>query len=150
MDQIIDMKSHFCLVFTAPEKWRVELRAKTGHYGNRCFTTMNNTGKNDTEKKWKKFKANVWKIIFSLTFNSMESYHPEHLLVYFKFLKNSDLWRTYSTSGIGLLQDPRFITKRFLIDNSVRRLLLLNIVLHSLFADAIDGLRPNAAYADPY
>ena len=34
------------------------------------------------------------------------------------------------------------------IDNSVRRLLLLKIVLHSLFADAIDGLRPNSAYAD--
>ena len=27
----------FCLVFTAPEKWRVELRAKTGHYRNRCL-----------------------------------------------------------------------------------------------------------------
>ena len=27
----------FCLVFTAPEKWRVELRAKTGHYRNRCW-----------------------------------------------------------------------------------------------------------------
>ena len=26
-----------CLVFTAPEKWRMELRAKTGHYRNRCF-----------------------------------------------------------------------------------------------------------------
>ena len=31
------MNSHFCLVFTATEKWRVELRAKTGHYRNRCF-----------------------------------------------------------------------------------------------------------------
>ena len=40
MDQSIDMKSHFCLVFTAPEKWRVELRAKTGHYRNRCFADM--------------------------------------------------------------------------------------------------------------
>ena len=30
----------FCLVFTAPEKWRVELRAKTGHYRNRCFFTL--------------------------------------------------------------------------------------------------------------
>ena len=57
-------------------------------------------GKNDTEKQWKKFVA-VWKIIFSLTFNSMESYHPEHLLVYSKFLKNLNLWRTFSTSGIG-------------------------------------------------
>ena len=35
------------------------------------------------------------------------------------------------------------------MDNSVQRLLLLKIVLHSLFADAIDGLRPNSAYADP-
>ena len=26
-----------CLVFTAPEKWRMKLRAKTGHYRNRCF-----------------------------------------------------------------------------------------------------------------
>ena len=31
----------------------------------------------------KKFVADVWKIIFSLTLNSMESYHPEHLLVYY-------------------------------------------------------------------
>ena len=37
-----------------------------------------------------------------------------------------------------------------LIDNSVRRVLLLKIVLYSLFADAIDGLRPNSAYADPF
>ena len=29
----------FCLVFTAPAKWRVELRAKIGQYRNRCFTT---------------------------------------------------------------------------------------------------------------
>ena len=27
----------FCLVFTAPAKWRVELRAKIGHYRNRCL-----------------------------------------------------------------------------------------------------------------
>ena len=43
--------------------------------------------KNDTEKQWKKFEADDWKIIFSLTLNSMESYQPEHLLVYYKFLK---------------------------------------------------------------
>ena len=36
------------------------------------------------------------------------------------------------------------------IYNSVRRLLLLTFVLHSLFADAIDGIRPNLAYADPF
>ena len=41
---------------------------------------------------------------------------------------------------------PQFYCKKkFSIDNSVRRLLLLKIVLHSLFADAIDGLRPNSA-----
>ena len=27
----------FCLVFTAPAKWRIELRAKIGQYRNRCF-----------------------------------------------------------------------------------------------------------------
>ena len=106
--------------------------------------------KNDTEKQWKKFVADVWKINFSLTLNSMESYHPEHLLVYYKFLKNLNLLRTYSTSGICLLQDPLFYCKKYSINNSVRRLLLLIIVLHSLFADAIDGLRPNSAYADPF
>ena len=91
----------------------------------------------------KKFVADVWKIIFSLIFNSMESYHPEHLLVYYKFLKNLNLWRTYSTSGIGLLQCPRFIAKKNCsIDYSVRRLLLLKIVLHSLFDDALFVLRP--------
>ena len=89
------------------------------------------------------------KIIFSLTLNSMESYHLEHLLVDYKFLKNLNLWPTYSTSGIGLLQDhPFYCKKNFSVDYSVRRLLLLEIVLHSLFADAIDGLRPNSAYAD--
>ena len=107
--------------------------------------------KNDTEKQWKKFEADIRKIIFSLTLNSMESYQPEHLLVYYKFLKNLNLWRTHSTSGIGLLQEPPFYCKIFFsIDNSVRRLLLLKIVLHSLFADAIDGLQPNSAYADPF
>ena len=64
----------------------------------------------------KKFVADIWKIIFSLTFNSMESYHPEHLLVYYTFLKNLNLWRSYSTSGMGVLQDthPRFIANFFL------------------------------------
>ena len=42
---------------------------------------------------------------------------------------------------------PPFYCKKFSIDNSVRRLLLLKFVLHSLFADAIGGLRPNSAYA---
>ena len=81
----------------------------------------------------------------------MESYQPKHQLVYYKFLKNLNLWRTYSTSGIGLLQEPPFYCIFFFsIENSVRRLLLLKIVLLSLFADAIDGLRPNSAYADPF
>ena len=56
----------------------------------------------------KKVCSRCLKIIFSLTLNSMESYHPEHLLVYYKFLKKLNLWRTYSTFGIGLLQDPPF------------------------------------------
>ena len=44
--------------------------------------------KNDKEKQWKKFEADVWKIFFGLTSNRKESYHPEHILVYYKFLKN--------------------------------------------------------------
>ena len=31
------MHSDFCLVFTAPAKWRIELRAKIGQYRNRCL-----------------------------------------------------------------------------------------------------------------
>ena len=82
-----------------------------------------------------------------LTFNSMEITSTCLL----KILKKLNLWLTFSTSGIGLLLDPRFIAKKLSsIDNSVRRLLLLKIVLHSLFADAIDGWRPNSAYADPF
>ena len=107
--------------------------------------------KNDKEKQWKKFGADVWKIFFGLTFNRMESYHPEHLLVYYNFLKNLFLWRTLSTSDIRLMQDPPFYCKWFLsMDNSVGRLLLLKMVLQSLFRDAFDGLRPNLAYADPF
>ena len=49
--------------------------------------------KNDKEKQWKKFEADVWKIFFGLTSNRKESY-PEHLLVYYKFLKKIFLWRT--------------------------------------------------------
>ena len=49
--------------------------------------------KNDKEKHWKKFRADVWKICFGLTFNRMESYHPEHQLVYYKFLKKISLAR---------------------------------------------------------
>ena len=60
------------------------------------------------KKMKKKIAADVWKIIFGLTFNRMESYHPEHLLVYYKFLKKLNIWRTKSTSGIGVLQDPPF------------------------------------------
>ena len=48
--------------------------------------------KNDTEKQWKKFIADVWKIIFGYTFNKMESYHPEDLLVDYKFWKKNKSW----------------------------------------------------------
>ena len=49
-----------------------------------------------------------------------------------------------------IARNPVLLQIFFSIDNSVRRLLLLKIVLHSLFADAIDGLRPDSAYADPF
>ena len=50
--------------------------------------------KNDKEKQWKKFEADVWNIFINLTFNSIESYHPKYLLVYYKFLKILFLWST--------------------------------------------------------
>ena len=34
------MHGDFCLAFTASAKWRVELRAKIGHYRNRCLQTL--------------------------------------------------------------------------------------------------------------
>ena len=68
--------------------------------------------KNDTGKHWKKFVADVWKIILGLNFNRIESYHPEYLTVYYKFLKKLNLWRTWSTSGIGLLQEFPFFVDR--------------------------------------
>ena len=37
IDQVNDMHSEFCLSFTAPAKWRIELWAKIGQYRNRCF-----------------------------------------------------------------------------------------------------------------
>ena len=43
--------------------------------------------KNDKGKRWKKFEADVWKISFSLTFDTMESYYPQHQLVYYNLLK---------------------------------------------------------------
>ena len=42
----------------------------------------------------KSLKQMSKKSVFGLTFNRMESYHPEHKLVYYKFLKNLLLWRT--------------------------------------------------------
>ena len=67
----------------------------------------------DTEKQWKKFVADAWKIILSLIFNIIESYLPKHLRVYY-------LWRSYSTSDIGSLQELPFYCKWFVsIDNSV-------------------------------
>ena len=75
---------------------------------------MYKTGKNDTGKQWKKFVADVREITFSLTLNSMESYHPEHKLVYYTFLKKLKLLPAYSTSGIGLMQDPLLLQFFFL------------------------------------
>ena len=139
----------YCIFYYFYEHFELKMILSTKYLDNlRLFSKQ---VKNDKEKQWKKFEADVWKIFFGLNFNRMESYDPEHLLVYYKFLKNLFLLRTESTSGIRLMQDPPFYCKWFLsIDNSVRRLLLLKIVLHYLFADAIDVLRPNLAYADPF
>ena len=109
--------------------------------------------KNDTEKQWKKFVADVLKSFFGLIVDRMESYRPEHLLVYYKFLKKVKSLAYVVNFRYRFIArpPPPFYCKWFLsIDNSVRRLLLLKIVLHSLLADAIDGLRPNSAWTDPF
>ena len=45
--------------------------------------------KNDTEKQWQKFVADVWNIIFGFILNRVESYHPENLPVYCKIFEKS-------------------------------------------------------------
>ena len=56
----------------------------------RPFTTQ---VKNDKEKQRKMFEADVRKNLFCVFLNRMESYHPEHKLVYYEFLKKLFLWR---------------------------------------------------------
>ena len=139
----------YCKFYYFDEHFELKMILWTNYFDNSRPCTKQ--VKNDTEKQRKRFVAYLWKIIFISTFNTIGSQHPVHLLVYYKFLKNFNLWRTYSTSGNGLLQDPLFYWINFCsIDNSVRRLLLLKIVLHSLFADALYGLRPKSAYAGPF
>ena len=66
------------------------------------------------------------------------------------FEKFKSLAYVFNFRYMFIARPPVLFKKKLSIDNSVRRLLLLKIVLHSLFADAIDGLRPNSAYADPF
>ena len=83
----------------------------------------------------------------------MESYRPELLLVYYKFLKKfKSLAYIFNFRYRFIARPPPPVLLQFFcsIDKSVRRLLLLKIVLHSLFADALYDLRPNSAYADPF
>ena len=112
--------------------------------------TVYKTGQKWHRKKWKQFVADVQKIIFGWTFNRMESYHPEHLL------STTNSWKKIKVLAFVVNFRYRFIArspfywKWFLsIYNSVRRIMLLKLVMHSLLADAIDGLPPNSAYADP-
>ena len=112
-------------MYKTGEKW---YRKTTKIVGSRCLKN--------------RFQLNFWRygIISSPTSTSL-----------LQIFENLNLRRTYSTSVIGLLQETPFYCKNFCwIDNSVRRLLLLKIVLHSLFADALYGLWPNSAYTDPF
>ena len=49
-------------MFTAPAKWRVELRAKIGHYRNRCFDTQHSKISENilTDVNYWKFRATIW------------------------------------------------------------------------------------------
>ena len=82
----------YCKCYYFNEHLELKMILSTKYFDNlRPFTKQ---VKNDKENQWKNFEADVWKFLFGLAFNSMESYHPEHLLVYYKFLKNLFLWRT--------------------------------------------------------
>ena len=50
--------------------------------------------KHDKEKQWKMFEADVWKIFSAWLLTEWKHKHPEHKLVYYKFLKKLFLWRT--------------------------------------------------------
>ena len=79
----------------------------------------------------------------------MESYHSKHLLVYYKFLKKLTFGARSQMLVYVYCKDPLppvLLTMIVLIDNSVRILLLLNIVLYFLIADSMDSLRPILAY----
>ena len=84
---VIEIKyfEFYCKFYYFYEHLELKMILSTKYLDNlRPFTKQ---VKNDKEKQWKKFEADVWKIFFGLTFNRMESYHPELLLVYCKFLK---------------------------------------------------------------
>ena len=81
----------YCKFYSFYEHLELKIILLTKYSDNlRPFTKQVNY---DKEKNWKKFEADVWKICFGLTFNRMESYHPELQLVYYKFLKKLFLWR---------------------------------------------------------
>ena len=82
----------YCIFYYFYEHLELNMILSTKYLDNlRPFTKQ---VKNDKEKQWKKFEADVRKIFFGSTFNRMESCHPEHLLVYYKSLKKLFLWRT--------------------------------------------------------
>ena len=66
----------YCKFYCFYEHLELKMILSTKYLDNlRPFTKQ---VKNDKEKQWKKFEADVWKIFFGLTFNRMESYHPEY------------------------------------------------------------------------
>ena len=88
---------------------------------------------------------------FDCIFHKMESYHPKHPLVFYKFLKKLIFGaRSQMLVNVYCKDPPVLLTIIVLIDNPVRRLLFLNIVQYFLIADSMDGLRPNLAYTDQF
>ena len=71
----------YCKLYYFYENFELKMILWTKHFDNSrlCTKQVKMIQKNNE----KKFVADVWQIIFSLTLNSMESYHPEHLLVYY-------------------------------------------------------------------
>ena len=76
----------FCLVFTAPAKWRIELRAKIGQYRNRCFV-------DDVSKNIEKStQTDILIMDFSKAFDKVSHNLLIHKLHYYGIQGKTNQW----------------------------------------------------------
>ena len=110
--------------------------------------------KNDTEQEWKQKYSRCLKIHFGLTFLKQKwiisSQSSTNQLQTLEKVESLAYVFNFRYRFIARHPPPLYCEWFLSIDNSVRRLLVLKLVLYSLLDDAIDGLRTNSANADPF